>query len=448
MSDQHDPLARRITAIEEHIAALQQKLREEVALHQITVEAYKQARARIGALEQKLSNHLTGKDLAQISKIYPKSRTVIFVGIGFLGDNIKYAFFAFCKFAREHNIACYFLTEDTKQYEQLAGFGLPCIMPFTKKGTHEDFHILASTSVVVLAGYFHAQPGRASVSHALLQGAKMIQLWHGIPLKEIGLQSFSSAEIMAACGPFEALVATSLASRSSWAQRFSFHEFAALGYPRNDVFFRDLSPTDMINADRDNLSRAKAARSTGKPVVLYAPTFRNNGVEWLKKAELDKIGAHCQARGYAFYLNLHPAEQYANQDLQRQYPDIAFVASQTDIYPFVKFADVLVSDYSSLAFDFLLLDRPLVFYRPDHEDYITKSRPLIPGREHYASGPLASSFEEFPAALDAAVKASRHPQSDPYREARQALRKELFDHCDGKAAERVCKLIAKYLDAS
>jgi CDP-glycerol glycerophosphotransferase len=401
-----------------------------------------QFQQQIAVLEQKLSTYVTTQSLMQVSRIYPKSKTVIFVGRDYFSDNIKYAYLAFHEWARGKDIKYYLFTQDPVQENLLKSVGLPYL---TVSDPNFAQILLAAKTAVLQDNFVPLNPGETA-THALLQGAKFIQLWHGIPLKEIGLRNLCQAEVMAACGPFDALVATNEKSRADWADRFAFKEFAALGYPRNDIFFREPSKTDLVNVDAETLSSLLAAKKEGGAVVLYAPTFRDHvGAAWFEKAGIAALADHCKARGVYFLINLHPSEQGAIPALRQHYPGLRFVAPKTDIYPVAKYADVMLTDYSSLAYDFLLLDRPLVFYRPDHEEYVTQARHLIAGREHYSPGPVTSTIGELIKMIDAAVASIGKPEGDPFRQARQSLCKELFDYRDGDAGKRVAELIGKYL---
>jgi CDP-glycerol glycerophosphotransferase len=400
--------------------------------------------AKIAELEQRLTAYMSGQSLTQVSKIYPKTKTVVFVGAPFFGDNIKYAYLAFQEFADRNDIAVHFLTEDPAQQNLLKSFGLSYLT-----STNVDHaHILLSAKVAVVYDNFTPNGPGGVIPHALLQGAKFIQLWHGIPLKEIGLKNFCSFDTMAACGPFAAFVATNASSRNDWAQRFLFAAFAPIGYPRNDVFFRDLTPADMMNIDRGALIMAQTVRKNGQAVILYAPTNRDHiGPSWFDRAGIATLADHCAMHGHLLLVNLHPSEQHAIPALQQRYPSVRFLEEGKDAYPLVKFADIVMTDYSSLAFDFLLTDRPLIFYRPDHEDYVTKARHLIPGREHYTPGYVTQTMSDLIPTLDKALQDARAPASDPFKNARQALRTELFDHIDGLAGKRVCELILQHLQA-
>jgi len=442
----NDQLQHKVEALEAQATIMQKTLQEVVTLNDIISKTLTKALERIVGLEQKFNkNHITDT-LTRISKIHPKTNSVVFVGRNHFGGNQKYTFLAFAALARKKGIPCHFLTDDPLQHALLTSLQLPCLLLSNGSATNEQIEILLQAKIAVLTDNFHPQSSGGPITHALLQGAKQIQLWHGIPLKEIGLGSLCDPEIMAACGPLEVLTVTNASSRDDWSKRFTFREFAPTGYPRNDVLLRKASSTDLINVDTDSLACMQVARQNGKPVILYAPTFRDHaGPEWLKAIDLNRFAAYCQARGYAFFVNLHPTEQKALSTLQQHFSNVAFIAPGTDIYPIVAQTDILITDYSSLAFDYLLLDRPILFFRPDHNDYVSKSRPLIKGREHYTPGPILDQMDNLIAATDTAAL-SLQQTKDPYQKQRQALRDELFDHPDGNSTQRVCDLILRHLE--
>lgn len=449
--------------LEARVQVLEQMADQNIAFGQTLINAMKQITEKMGMhslafdkasiLENNFSTYFMAEMLAKASKIYPKTKTVVFVGRNYFGDNIKYAFLAFQKEAKTQNAECYFLASNAREYEQLKSVGLPCLAPAMQDWTSDDAKILLSASVVVVCDNFHPFAGNG-MAWGMLQGAKCIQLWHGIPLKEVGFQHIFSASgekiplalLLASAGQFEALVATSAASEIDWKRWFSFKNFSPIGYPRNDVLFREVSETDAVNVDVKTLALVKDAKQKNKPVILYAPTFRDHvNYHWFEKAKINELVRHCRTQGYFLCVNMHPFEQDHIPELRRLHPDLHFVEPGTDIYPVVKYADVMITDYSSLAFDFLLLDRPLIFYRPDHEEYITRARGLIEGRENYAPGEVVSTAAGLAKATDNAVAAVRKPEVDTFRGARETLRKKLFDYCDGKASERLVKLIMEKL---
>ena len=407
----------------------------------------------VTTLDQKINAARTAAFLAHISDIHPKTKTVVFVGGSILGDNIKYAYLSFCSRSEKDGVACSFLPANAAQYEQIKAAGLPCLPYDLAQYTAQEFDLLLKTKVLVLDNHFVPPNWRQQLPHSLLHGAKTVQLWHGIPLKEIGLETVAngnladsgSTEIFASCGVFDVFVAPSAASHTDWARKFAFKKFAPLGYPRNDVFFRALSTFDVLNVDKQALAAVQTANQKNQPVLFYAPTFRDKGEgAWFPQAEIEALADACATQDYLLYVNLHPAEQDKIEAFKQRYPRINFVAPRTDIYPLVKYADILITDYSSIAFDFLLLDRPILFYRPDHAAYITTSRGLIEDSAHYLCGAVTSDIKELVQAAGRAINA----EVDPYRKARDALRKELFDHIDGLAAHRLNEEIFSLLDSS
>ena len=142
-------------------------------------------------------------------------------------------------------------------------------------------------------------------------------------------------------------------------------EFAPVGFARNDIFFREANEQDLIGVDRQSLSLVQEARRDGKSVIVYGPTFRDHkGPDWFEQSGIIPFAERCGAQGHLFLINLHPFEQKVVEELRQLHPALKFIAPHTDIYPVVKFANVFITDYSSLAFDLLHIDCPLVSSGP------------------------------------------------------------------------------------
>jgi len=408
----------------------------------------------VSRTSRKAENYQSLQALMQASKIFPKSRSVMFVSKGYFGDNAKYAFIAFCEYARDKEIAVHYLTDDPKQRDMLIAAGLPALLADPAGWSADDIRALFSTKVVVLNDNFHATALKNHKAFGMLHGAKTIQMWHGIPVKDIGLRHLLRSdgvlleELIASAGPYDVFAAPGAAAREEWSRLFSFSDFAPTGYPRNDVLFREPSDLDMLNVDRDTYGLFKVAQRNGKPTILYGPTYRDDQASgWLTKARVGAIANHARMKGYVFAVNLHPFEQHNIEEFRKLYPGVSFVAPGTDVYPIVRHASILISDYSSLAFDYLLLDRPLIFYRPDHDYYVKHARGLIEGRVNMTPGAVTTNIDQLIPAIDAAVTFTREPATDPHATARRELRAKLFDHVDGRAGERLCEVIMRQVEA-
>ncbi|MGE5864149.1 MAG: CDP-glycerol glycerophosphotransferase family protein, partial [Rhizobacter sp.] len=93
-------------------------------------------------------------------------------------------------------------------------------------------------------------------------------------------------------------------------------------------------------------------------------------------------------------------------------------------------------------FDFLLLDRPVLIFRPDHQDYVTRSRRLFDAKLEVPPGPVATTAQ-------ALIELVRRPaESAASRNARRALLDTLHDHREGGSADRLLAVLAEELDAA
>lgn len=444
-----------LTDFAQRLAALESRVTRMEESTLVIAEAQKAQLSLLADMQQRLGDkdreQLTGRifaGLEKVSLIYPKERTIIYVGRDYFGDNVKYAFLDMVAHAKQNNVACYYLTHDQRQYNMLTQAGLPCLPVALTEWTTQHMHIMLSASVAVMGSIFHPSNEQKRLYWSLLRGAKTVQLWHGLPLKEIGMECLytpatfgpQTAEMLAASGPFDIFVGTSKASEAAWARRFKFQHFAATGYPRMDALMRPATPQDLLNTDTDSLHAMEEDHFHHRPVILYVPTFRDHKLgTWLNDIGLEQIISDCAAKDWSLYINLHPFEAAALPALQARYPSLRFIKPETDIYPLLKQVDAMVTDYSSLAFDFLPLERPIIHFCPDHDDYIAQARPLIAGYEKLLCGPIVTRATDLSTAIEAALSAAHNTEAVAHQDARSLLRQQLFDHADNQAAARVSK---------
>ena len=185
----------RIALLEQKLAAMGQRMELLEQTAAVVIRAEQTALKTLQDTQQGLANfehQLLARricdGLEAASLIYPKTRTVIFVGREYFGDNIKYGFLSYAAEAKAKGVACYFLTDSEQQYNQIGAMGLPCLPWALTEWTPEHMRIMLSAKVAVLSNIFYPADERRHLYWSLLRGAKQIQLWHGIPLKEVGLE--------------------------------------------------------------------------------------------------------------------------------------------------------------------------------------------------------------------------------------------------------------------
>jgi CDP-glycerol glycerophosphotransferase len=425
-------------SIEQRLAALERQLLEQ----KLELEKHGRSLSTLDLWQQ-------GKLFGYIARLYPKNRSVIFLHTDFFADNTKYAFLAFRKIAEKHDVACHFLINNNEQRTVMQRHGLPVLPPLNEWGI-EQLRLLMGTKVIVACNHFTPFSWTPPVPYFLMQGARLIQMWHGIPFKEIGFLysdnpaagAFNSLRI-SSTGPADVFVAPNAAMREQWRQWFAFHDFAALGYPRNDTMFHEATGDELVNVDLDLLREVKAAREAGRKVILYTPTFRDStGTPWLQRLDLPAFNKWCESKGYLLIVKLHPIENANFEERRAALPGVRLPHPYSDIYPFLRHSDMLITDYSSLALDYLLLNRPIVFCWPDLEDYKTQCRAMLPDFESRVAGERVTDAESLRRVVEHTLAGN-----DAWREKRQTLARQLFDQHDGGSSDRVARLILEQVDA-
>jgi CDP-glycerol glycerophosphotransferase len=438
----------RVAPLEARLEGLGQGLQRLGQLPQLL----KQLDDKINRTWRELELERARHSLAQASRISPKDRTVVFVGRLHFGDNVKYAWLQALEHARGAGWDCWYLPPDEKQETLVRSTGARCLPWRQDQWTAEHVAVAQRTAVLVIGDHFFAagQPGN-SLAPALFAGARWVQLWHGISIKEIALRNppplgsmtLYQAEALASCGRYAAFVGSSAAAEVEWRRWFGFEAYACTGYPRSDVLLREPTPGDLLNVDTEALDLARATRAAGGRVVLYAPTFRDHlPGRWLHGLGLDSLGGALARRGDLLLVNLHPLEHREQPALAQACPQVRFLREHADLYPVLREVDLMVTDYSSLMFDFLPLDRPMLFFRPDHEDYLLHSRALYDGKVPALPGATCTTLPQ----LTEVLTGDWRGIDGEHAACRKALRERLFDRVDAGASHRVCALIEHQLE--
>ncbi|MFC6837277.1 CDP-glycerol glycerophosphotransferase family protein [Halomarina ordinaria] len=278
-------------------------------------------------------------------------------------------------------------------------------------------------------------------------GSEPVNLWHGVPLKRISLDDSYYRHRMGLANLIRTLliyrtyryvVVTSAALRSRFATAFNVDEerILPLGYPRNDALFGPVEG-ETIGFDADALADVEAL-AADRDVVLYAPTWRESGRGVVEHLDLARLDEWAREHDATVLLKLHPN---AAVEVGEEYEHVVHLPAELDVHPAMRHADVLVTDYSSLYFDFLLLDRPLVFFPFDLERYLAEDRELYFDYDDTTPGPKATDTESLCAELTEAL------EDDGYAEERARVRERFFDHVDGESSRRVSERLLADVEA-
>jgi len=299
-------------------------------------------------------------------------------------------------------------------------------------GTEEYFEALARCRYVIsnddLPVYFRKREGQV-----------YLQTWHGTPLKRIGFdverpQFASGSAYLEHLGgevaKWDLLLSQNPFSTPILRRAFRFDgEICEYGYPRNDVLSR--------GEERAAEVRRRLGIPAGKRVVLYAPTWRDNQFYASGRYRFDlrlDMERAWNVLGDDYVILIRGHHHLSNDVQTGARRDFALnVTRYPDISELFLITDVLITDYSSVMFDFAATGRPMVFFTYDLALYRDHLRGFYFDFEAEAPGPLLSTSEEVLAAVrDADSVAIRN------RPAYQAFSEKYCPMEDGKAGARVC----------
>ena len=317
-----------------------------------------------------------------------------------------------------------------------------------KRGPRGLWATLRAGVVVVTHGF-------GDVNRFGVSGARVVQLWHGIPLKRLHLDTGATlglpligslpgvGRLMTAlyrrAGAQIALFAVAsevVAARIRSAFGLPASRVIVSGDPRDDVLLAG-SAESRREAARALVSRALGAQLAEGPIVLYAPTWRDGARDAAipTASEWQAIASWADRSRATLLIRSHPLGAGSYAEGAARSPRIRLLGRDvlTDVTGALPAVDVLVTDYSSIAFDAAIAQVPSVFFAPDLANYLATRGLYQPYRE-FAGGEPATTWADTLVRVDAALDGAGREAALAHAE---WLRDEVVDHLDGRATERV-----------
>ena len=245
------------------------------------------------------------------------------------------------------------------------------------------YHIYENTPRLDLAG--------------LSLGARSFQVWHGINLKYIlilwdkfkGMKNknfiYKARRWLNTRFPkWDFVVSPSeFYAENTFSKSFNTNKVLIAGYPRNDRLFQTEGGFQRGNIEL--LNEIKKLKSEGKKVVIYCPTWRDHANEsepsWCFSSDFEE---RMKENNVVFVYKKHGQDK--RNDFYKS-ENVFNYGTTHDIYPLFYLSDLLITDYSSIFFDYLLLDKPVLFYSFDYEIYTNRDRGLQFNYDEFTPGP-------------------------------------------------------------
>ena len=293
-------------------------------------------------------------------------------------------------------------------------------------------------AIFVTHGYFDILPVKLSPRTVA------IQTWHGADIKIIGQHPYMTKYIKSRksrlifvkireADLFDYIITPSGAHkpRKIVEDVFKFppRRILSIGYPRNDILF--IKDPNFLNYLREYYNIPDGI----KRIIMYAPTYRESFTtrDPFNKEDLVKINKLCQETDSLFLLKAHINEEVITL---KNLKNISTVRKDADIQELLLITDILISDYSSVYCDFLLLNRPILLYTYDYEEYEGGRGLFYENLEEIAPGPLLYTADEL---LDA-IKNIEKIKKD-YESKAKKLNDYFNKYKDGKSSERLLRFL-------
>ncbi|MFB9974389.1 CDP-glycerol glycerophosphotransferase family protein [Allobacillus sp. SKP2-8] len=312
---------------------------------------------------------------------------------------------------------------------------------FIKRGTLKWLWVMARASFWVVNTRL---PGWIYKS----KRTNYIQTWHGTPLKKLAMDMDNvtipgitteqyKRSFKKETSEWNALVAPNEYSSKIFRKAFNFNgDMIHSGYPRNDF---------LKNHDSEDIEKIKESMKIpkDKKVILYAPTWRDNTSkvegkhQFVSDLNFDLLNTEL-GNEYIVLVRMHYLAA-ANIDFNKYKSFLVDVTDYNDIRDLYIISDILITDYSSVFFDFSIMNKPIIFYVHDLEEYQNEIRGFYFDFINDAPGPLVKTTEQTIATIKNIDDIQRE-YNQKYNEFNSK-----FNHWeDGKASERVVDYILNY----
>lgn len=374
----------------------------------------------------RLAKHLKGVPffLADHNLFPVKRNRLCFTSWPDYGDNARALFDYMVEHGYKKKYEMIWLVENPEDFPD----GIRGCRVYKVNSVSGGLKLLSSAYAFATHGFIHVSPAG--------KGNTCILLWHGCGYKGMEVNSERAGDYSLVIGPFW---------REPYARIFNQESDSCipLGYPRCDLL---LHPTESARAKL----QALASAGTREKIILWMPTFRDTEkhefpeskiprvypLPGLKSgAELERLNEVCREANIRIVIKHHPQQiAWDHSDLShiKLISQEDLVRAGVQLYELLACTDALISDYSSVSIDFLLLDRPIGFVLDDYREYFAARGSTFSDPLRYMPGPHMMNVEDM-----AAYVRSVSLGEDRYAQERARCRKELHreDPPDSYCAE-------------
>lgn len=338
-----------------------------------------------------------------LSHLTPRRKKVwLFGSLQGYAHNAKYLFQYCNKYHKE--VRCIWIARSDKELKQVKGKGYETYLRDGRKAI-----VLSFFTKVHIYNTF-----AGDINTYGSQAAFKVNLWHGVGIKNI--------EFKTKVGPLAAKYKDhSLSNRLRHLDHFVHPNLMLSTSPLMTEHFSEcfrISPSNCYEAlyprcEQLLLSKEEVQAGIEKhessqmlqfvnelkqydKVYIFMPTWRDANRDFMEKEHFDfaSLDVVMKSQNGLFIFKMHP-ETPIDKDKFNQYTNLLLLDSKYDIYPILPFTDVLITDYSSIYYDYLLMkDKSTILFPFDYEEYVTSSRDFAYPFDECTYGEKSYSFED------------------------------------------------------
>lgn len=326
-------------------------------------------------------------------KLLPLKNKVTFV-VSF-GENSLSVFREMKKQGRQERVVFLRKSPSAFPFKQLNGATVINFETINLFDMIRSIYHLATSKYIVIDNYY----GFLATAN-FKDEVKVIQLWHAVgAIKSFGLNDLTinkrskiaKKRFGLVYQKFQKIVVGSEEMARIFIDAFNVSPEVILrtGIPRTDIFYDE----DAISQIKKKLYDQNELLQK-KKVILYAPTYRDDDiVRFELKLDIEKL-FDAFGDSHVLVLKLHPVIKNNVKNYESLFEGFVFdYSSYTNVNDLLLVTDILITDYSSIYYEFSLLSRPIIFFSYDEESYKQK-RGMIGDYNKQVPGPIAKTTDE------------------------------------------------------
>lgn len=349
-------------------------------------------------------------------------------------DNSKYMF----EYINKHHpeILSIWITKNKSVIPQIEAKGYRVYYIYSLKGI--------KTCLCAAVAFF--TEGSHDISELLLWGAKKIQLWHGMGIKDVAkfvvtekfpLKSVYVKLIRSHRDEYWMVACNDAKKKYSEAYGVEKNRMYITGQPKDDTF---------INQEKNRFIEQIKKNNPESKIYVYLPTHRNfgqhNSQSILSIETLKKVNEELKKNNLVIIFKPHAHEFKNYKDNNLKFSNIIFATDPeifSDVYEFLPECDGLITDYSGIMLGYLTSGKPIIYFAYDKEQYVDKDAGFYYTYEDILAGPLCYTWSEV---IESMIE---FENSDNYLNIRKKMQKKFSPFNDGKNCERVYQKVIDIL---